>query len=76
MNKWLLIKNDMIDLLNVEIRLLQAPSNRPMRKRSVPLDSGKPLFLCGSNDRAIDQERSRGIVVVGGNPQDRRHVNN
>jgi hypothetical protein len=41
-----------------------------VRERGIPLDARETLFLRGGHDATVFQQRSGGVVVVGGDAED------
>ena len=54
-------------------RLVQAPADGVMRKRSVALDPREPLLLRRADDLAVFQQRRGRIVIEGRNAEDSHH---
>ena len=53
--------------------LVQAVADRLVGERGVVLHAGEPLFLDRGDELAVDDERRRGVAVIGVDAEDGRH---
>src|SRR6185437_1583757 len=69
---------DMIEIAGLEARMIEAVADRALRQlvrivdigQLAVLDAIEPLFLDGDHELAIDQQRSRGVVIDGVDSKD------
>ncbi len=66
----LVVEGDVIELCRLDAGDLQAGLDRVLRKRRVVLLAREALLLGRGDDFAIDDQRRRGIVVVGRDAED------
>src|SRR5258708_22335312 len=69
----LFIKNHMVELGCRQPRRVQAVLDRVPRKPGIVLAPREPLLLGRGDNAAVNHERGGGIVIKGGNAQDRGH---
>src|SRR6185503_10817177 len=65
----LVIKHNILKVLNPNPSLVQTILNRAMRKSRIMLLSCKSFFLCRSDDLAVPHEAGGAVVVEGGNAE-------
>src|SRR5262249_35638874 len=66
----LVVEHDVVDRVQVYSRLAQAVLDGMARKARVVLLSGKALFLGGSRDLAVSDERGGAVVIERRNAED------
>src|SRR5262245_42813036 len=73
LEKGFFVEDDVIDILQADLALVQTRPNRLMRERGIVLYTGEALLLRRRDDIAADDQRSRAVMIEGGDakyPQD------
>src|SRR5262249_13585136 len=64
---------DVVELLRAQPRLGEAPGSRGGREPGGVVNARDPLLLRCGHEPPVDDNRRRGVAVVGVEPEDRRH---
>jgi hypothetical protein len=70
----LVVEADVVEVLHAEAALAKTVRDRVMRELLVVLLAREALFLRRGDELAVAHEAGRGVVVVGGESENRRHV--